>query len=103
MNPQGYPKRATYSPSTRKILAVILPISGFVVLAGIGALVFLYYKKFRSEQSRSRRLPGAIRLEDTYSSKSMLNTLENLTSLSRLVVPQEVPIDKTMSYQNEQQ
>jgi hypothetical protein len=102
MNQQPYPKRLTYPPSTRKILAIIIPISSFVVLVGIGAVVFLYYKKFRSEQSRSRRPAGAIRLEDTYSSKFIQNIFENLTSFSCLVVPQEVPIDKTVSYQDEQ-
>jgi hypothetical protein len=71
MDQQRFPKRTNYPPSTRKILAIILPISSFVVLTGIGVLVFLYYKKFRNEQNRARRPAGAIRLEDTYSSKSI--------------------------------
>jgi uncharacterized protein (UPF0128 family) len=82
MGPQGFPKRSNYPPSTRKILAIILPISAFVVLTGIGVLVFLYYKKFRKEQNRTRRPAGAIRLEDTYSSKSIQNIFPNQISLS---------------------
>ena len=74
---QQFPKRPGHSPSTRRILAIMLPIAGFVVLAGVGVLVFLYYKKFRTEQHRARKLSGAIRLDDTYSSKFTKNNLQD--------------------------
>ncbi len=67
---QRFPKRSNYSSSTKRILAVILPIAGFIVISGIIILVFLYYKKFRKEQNRTGKPAGAIRLEDTYSGKS---------------------------------
>ena len=68
---QRYSKPSGYSSSTKKLLAIILPIASLVVLAGVGVLLYLFYKKFRSEQNRARKLSGAIRLEDTYSSKSI--------------------------------
>ena len=69
MNDQRFPRRSAYSSSTKRILAVIIPIASFVVLTGIVILVVLYYKKFRKEQTRTRKPSGAIRLEDNYSSK----------------------------------
>ncbi|CAF1120611.1 unnamed protein product [Adineta steineri] len=81
---QRFPKRSTYSTSTKRLLAVIIPIASFVVLAGIGILVFLYYKKFRKEQYRTRKLSGAIRLEDNYS-----------------IVPQDPSLEKSGSIPDE--
>lgn len=97
MGDQRFPKQAPYPPSTRKILAVIIPIASFIVLTGIIALVFLYYKKFRNEQSRSRRPPGSILLEDTYSSKHFLRRIilkMKFFFFFFLVVPQELPAEK---------
>lgn len=73
---QPYPKRANYSPSTKKILAIISPIAAFIVIAGIIAVVFLYYKRFRTEQYRTRIPSGAVRLEDNYSSKSSITDIK---------------------------
>jgi len=78
---QRFPKRSDYPPSTKKILAIILPIASFIVLTGIIVLVFLYYKKFRNEQNRSRKPPGSIRLEDNYSGKSTKVHIDNKTFL----------------------
>jgi len=80
MGQERFPKRPDYSSSTKKILAIILPIASFIVLTGIIILVFLYYKKFRKEQNRTRKPAGAVRLEDTYSGKSIkINNIENKT------------------------
>jgi hypothetical protein len=67
---QPFQKRSNYPSSTKKILAVMLPIASFIVITGIVALVFIYYKKFRKEQNRTRKPAGSIRLEDNYSSRS---------------------------------
>jgi hypothetical protein len=67
MNDQGYPRPSTYPSSTKKILAIVLPIVGVLVLGGIGAFVFLYYRRFRKEQYRLGKSTGAIRLQDSYS------------------------------------
>lgn len=69
MGDQTFPKRATYPTSTKKMLAIMLPMAGVVVLGGIVALVFIFYKKFRHEQYRIRKLPGTMRLQENYSSK----------------------------------
>ena len=68
-NQQFYRKKSEYPAATKKLLAIIIPIISLVVLTGIGVLAFLYYKRFRNEQNRARKLSGTIRLEDTYSSK----------------------------------
>lgn len=91
---QRYSKPSGYPSSTKKLLAIILPIASFVVLAGVGVLLYVFYKKFRSEQSRARKLAGTIRLEDTYSSKSTNIHLFLLNFFSILVVPQEPPIER---------
>ncbi|CAF1457409.1 unnamed protein product [Adineta ricciae] len=85
MNDQRFPRRSVYSSTTKRILAIIIPIASFVVLTGIVILVVLYYKKFRKEQTRTRKPSGAIRLEDNYS-----------------IVPQDPPVDK-VSYVSDEQ
>jgi hypothetical protein len=72
---QRFRKQSNYPLSTKKILTIILPVAGFIVLTGIIVLVFLYYKKFRKEQNRTRKPAGAIRLEDNYSGKNLLMIL----------------------------
>lgn len=61
---QGFFARTAYSPSTKRILAIIAPIASVIVLIGLATFVLLYYKKFRKEQYKFRRLPGTIHLED---------------------------------------
>jgi hypothetical protein len=112
---QRYPKRWRYSSSTKKILAVILPITGFLVLSGIGTLVFLYYRKFRQEQYRTRRPAGAMRLQDNYASKSFTHDISTriihiacknspffLSSRFFSALPQDMPNEKAMFSQYEQ-
>ncbi|UJR25209.1 hypothetical protein I4U23_006561 [Adineta vaga] len=85
MNDQRFPRRSTYSTSTKRILTIIIPIVSFIVLTGIISLIVLYYKKFRKEQNRTRKPSGAIRLEDNYS-----------------IVPQDPPVDK-LGYASDEQ
>lgn len=75
MGDRRFPKQADYPPATRKILAVMIPIASFIVLSGIIAVVFLYYKKFRNAQNRSRKPAGSIRLEENYSGKNLLRKI----------------------------
>jgi hypothetical protein len=96
---QRLPKRTNYSSSTKRILYIISPIAGFIVLTGIIILVFLYYKKFRKEQNRTGKPTGAIRLQDDYAGKSI--KLKIIIPFLHLVVPQEAPIEKTISNEYE--
>lgn len=94
-NQQLYAKKPDYPASTKKLLAIIIPIISLVVLAGIGVFIFFYYKRFRNEQTRARKLSGTIRLDDTYSSKfTQTNDLSSQSSLFFLVIPQEPPIER---------
>ena len=102
MNDQRFPRRSVYSSSTKRILAVIIPIASFVVLTGIVILVVLYYKKFRKEQTRTRKPSGAIRLEDNYSSKKSFKIQISTDFDFLLVVPQDLPVDK-VSYVSDEQ
>ncbi|CAF3354404.1 unnamed protein product [Rotaria sp. Silwood1] len=82
---RGFSTRTEFLPSTKRILAIISPIGGFIVLTGIISLAVLYYKKIRKEQNSIGKPAGAIRLQDDYSA-----------------VPQEPPIEKFIFKQNEQ-
>lgn len=82
---QRSPQPPSYSSSTKKVLAIVLPIASFIVLAGIAIVVVLYYKKFRKEQYRTGKPVGAIRLQDNYA-----------------VVPQDAPVESGTLNQYEQ-
>ena len=100
---QRYPRPSTYPSSTKKILAIVLPIVGVLVLGGIGALVFLYYRRFRKEQYRTGKAAGAIRLQDSYSGQSLSSPHgEDIEDQSfRLVLPQDLPMEKPL-FQHQQ-
>ena len=83
MPDQTFPKRSAYPASTKKILAIMLPIAGVVVLSGVGALIFIFYKKFRQEQYRVRKPAGAMRLQENYSSNYFTKkSFQGRTSMS---------------------
>lgn len=65
----GFPTRTSYSSSTKRILAIISPIAGFIVLAGIITLVVIHYRNLQKEQNRIGKPSGASRLSDSYSGK----------------------------------
>lgn len=64
---QRFPKLGTYSTFTKKTLPIIGPIFGVVILAGIVAVVYFYYRRIRKDQNRARKPAGAVRLDDNYS------------------------------------
>lgn len=88
-----YLKRRRYS-STNRNLAVILPIIALIVIAGAGAIVFIYYKKIRGSRSASEKSSGATRRNENYSGKyTIANSYVEVCSLC-LAVPQETPVEQ---------
>lgn len=76
-NDQRNSKLVPYSNSTKKILAIVLPIVSVIILSGVGVLVFLYYKKFRQAQYRVGKPTGATRFDENYTGKIMHFAMTN--------------------------
>ncbi|CAF1543480.1 unnamed protein product [Rotaria magnacalcarata] len=80
-----HPHHLHHSNTTRRILAVVLPIVGILVVAAVAIIVILYYKKLRNTQNNQSKSSGVNKLSDNYSA-----------------VPQDPPVENTITNQREQ-
>ncbi|CAF3263362.1 unnamed protein product [Rotaria socialis] len=84
-NNHGKNRHSNHSHTTRRILAVVLPIVGILVVAAVAIIVFLYYKKLRNTQNKQSKSSGVNKLGDNYSA-----------------VPQDLPVENPTTNQREQ-
>ena len=69
-------RHGQYSPSKNRAVAIVVPIVGTLVVVGALIIVFLYYKKLRSEQKKSSKPSVAPRTHENYSGRTTKRSLK---------------------------